>query len=83
MKYNPLKQYIPIEFRRRYRAQSVVITFLDHDNTVTNAGVIFPLDAQKEKKPLPIFVSLHGTGVEPSNQVYYYYYIYRLIVINI
>lgn len=58
---------------RDYSAQSFSITFVDADGFVANAAVIAPLglDASNSRAPsgrFPIILTLHGTGVAPSDQ---------------
>ena len=63
---------VPVTLRCRQSKQSFVFTFIDHDGSVGRAAAIAPLHPSvpsEPSSPAPVMVSLHGTGVDPSNQV--------------
>ena len=63
---------VPLQCRGAH--ESFMFTFLDHDGTVSRAAAIAPLRGPMtlppatQSSPMPVLLSLHGTGVEARTQ---------------
>lgn len=59
---------IPLSLRCRSIHDAFLFTFIDHDGSVQSAAAVAPLGRGKEIVPLPVVLSLHGTGVTAQSQ---------------
>ncbi|XP_078000966.1 uncharacterized protein LOC144453526 [Glandiceps talaboti] len=60
-------QQLPITLRCRKFGESFIFTYIDHDGSVQQAAAIPPID-DCPSGVCPVFLSLHGTGVQVQNQ---------------
>ena len=58
----------PVQLSCRRRTQSFLISYLDHDHSVVQAAVVLPQPSTRLRGPYPVLLTLHGTGISPSNQ---------------
>lgn len=73
--------YVDLECRD-IRKQSFLTSFVDHDGSIAQAGVILPIGSGVNVEA-PVLLSLHGTGITPLSQADAYkvwYIVYTVAV---